>query len=66
MAQFEPVTHMRKWWVRNRDVAPAPKAAEPVDLDSLTKPELAAMAEAAGKDPGGSKADLVERLSDDG
>ena len=61
------VEHMRKWWVRNRDVAPAPvEAPEPVDLDSLTKPELAAMAEAAGKDPGGSKADLVERLSDDG
>ena len=54
-----------KWWVRDRDVQPEPPEVEVApDLETLTKAELAAMAEAKGLDPAGTKADLVERLSD--
>ena len=66
-----------KWWVRDRrdlgDIAaedggkrfsnnPPPDAAP--DLETLTKAELVAMAEAKQVDSSGTKADLVERLSD--
>ena len=54
-----------KWWVRDRS-APVeePAADEAPDLESLTKAELVAEAEARGLDTSGNKADLLERLSD--
>lgn len=48
-----------KWWVRSR---PEPVTAD--ELTGLNKPELAALAEAAGVDPEGTKAELVERLTE--
>lgn len=53
-----------KWWVRDRNPEPAEVEEPKVDLEALTKPELAAMAEAKGTDPSGTKAELVERLSE--
>lgn len=42
-----------------------PKAvAKPVQLTELKKADLVALAEAQGVDAGGTKADIVERLSD--
>lgn len=55
-----------KWWVRQREQAvEAPAADEAPDLETLTKAELVAEAEARGVDATGTKADLIERLSDD-
>lgn len=54
-----------KWWVREREQAvEEPAADEAPDLETLTKAELVAEAEARGLDPSGTKADLLERLSD--
>jgi hypothetical protein len=51
-----------KWWVRAR---PEPEPAAPSeDLSAFTKPELAAIAESEGVSPEGTKAELVERLTD--
>lgn len=40
-------------------------AAETTNLSTLTKPELVELAGAQGKDTSGTKADIIERLSDD-
>jgi len=50
-----------KWWVRNR----APQTPEKeVALEDLKKDELVAKAEEAGVDSSGTKAEIIERLSD--
>ena len=55
----------KKWWVRHRDPQPEEQTPESaVALDNLTKPELAAIAEDQGVDPSGTKAEIVERLTD--
>ena len=54
-----------KWWVRDREVQPeAPEVEVTPDLETLTKAELVAMAEAKQLDSSGTKADIIERLSD--
>ena len=57
-----------KWWVRDRAAAPvqpdAPEVDVAPDLETLTKAELVAMAEAKQLDSSGTKADIIERLSD--
>ena len=39
---------------------------KPVELEALKKAELVELAEARGVDTSGTKADIVDRLSDDG
>ena len=54
-----------KWWVRDRNQQPeSPEVEVAPDLETLTKAELVALAEAKQLDPSGTKADLLERLSD--
>lgn len=54
-----------KWWVRDRPAPVAePPADEAPDLESLSKADLVAVAEARGVDTTGTKAEILERLSD--
>ena len=61
---------LRRRPVRYHAAAPAPKAAEPApapapDYSAMKKDELVAEAEKRGLDASGTKADIIERLSDE-
>jgi hypothetical protein len=47
-----------------RDLTEVRRPRRPVPLDTLKKPELVKLAEAEGLDTSGTKAELIERLSD--